>query len=177
MNGTNAYTTHYVGNAGPIGTNPTTGAAYQVNGLTSSQGGLACEGVLPYYPSVSSATPTVPVGVTIVGISDGTSGTLMVMEMAWRGLETSPGSLRAWPRGCAWNNDCTAVKNVRNAMNTVKYNGGGNYNSMSAGSNHTNGCNVVLADGSVRFLSASVDLNRVLLPMASRAGGEVVSGN
>ena len=175
--GQNAFTIHYVGNAGPFGTNPATGAAYQVNGPASSQGGLACEGVLPYYPGPSSSTPTIPAGVTITHISDGTSSTLMLFEVAWTGLENSPGSLRAWPRGCAWNNDCTAVKNVRNAMNTVRYNGGGNFNNISMGSNHTNGCNVAFADGSVRLLSKSVDLNRVLLPLASRAGGEVVSNN
>jgi len=33
---------------------------------------------------------------------------------------------------------------------------------------------VALADGSVRFLSATVDLNNVLKPLASRAGGEVI---
>jgi hypothetical protein len=30
-----------------------------------------------------------------------------------------------------------------------------------------------MADSSVRVLSADVDMNTVLLPMASRAGGEV----
>src|SRR5438874_2675860 len=96
---------------------------------------------------------------------------LMVFEVAWKGLEVSPGSLRAWQRGCAWQNDCTSHKNVTNQMNTVKYNGGGNYNDISMGSNHPGGCNVGFGDGSVRFLSKSVDLNRVLLPLASRAGG------
>jgi prepilin-type processing-associated H-X9-DG protein len=172
-----AFTTHYVGNAGPYGVNPMTGAAYQVNGAASSQGGLACEGMLPYYPSFTSATPTKPAGVTMNGIQDGTSNTLMVFEVTWNGLELSPGSLRAWPRGCAWNNDCTAIKNVRNAMNTVRYNGGGNYNNISMGSNHATGCNAAFGDGSVRFLSQSVDLNRVLLPLASRAGGETIPNN
>jgi prepilin-type processing-associated H-X9-DG protein len=71
--------------------------------------------------------------------------------------------------------DCTATKNVTNAMRTVRYNGGGNFNDISMGSNHTGGCNVAMGDGSVRFLRDSIDLNRVLKPMASRNGGEVFS--
>ena len=60
-------------------------------------------------------------------------------------------------------------------MKTVRYNGGGNYNDISMGSNHTGGCNVAFGDGSVRFLRESVDLNTVLKPLASRAGGETVT--
>jgi prepilin-type N-terminal cleavage/methylation domain-containing protein/prepilin-type processing-associated H-X9-DG protein len=179
VSGGNAYTIHYVGNMGPKGTNPVTGTAYAVNGPTSSQGGLACEGMLPYHASLSSATPTITslAAVRMTDVTDGTSNTLMVFEVAWKGLELSPGSLRAWPRGCAWANDCTALKNVTNAMRTVRYNGGGNFNDISMGSNHTGGCNAVFGDGSVRFLRDSIDLNRVLLPLASRGGGEVITLN
>jgi prepilin-type processing-associated H-X9-DG protein len=60
-------------------------------------------------------------------------------------------------------------------MRTVRYNGGGNYNDISMGSNHTGGCNVAFGDGTVRFLRESIDLNRVLLPLASRSGNEIVS--
>ncbi len=169
----NAYTTHYVGNMGPIGTNPQTGGAYPFN--PSGQGLLACDGVLPMHPSLVSANPAQPVGVKIADILDGTSNTLMVFEVSWKGLEATPGSYRSWTRGIAWNNDSTAAKNVQNAMNVVRYNGGGNYNSISMGSNHPGGCMVTLADGSTRFLSRTIDLNRVLLPLASRSGGEVVA--
>jgi prepilin-type N-terminal cleavage/methylation domain-containing protein/prepilin-type processing-associated H-X9-DG protein len=168
-----AYTTHYVGNMGPKGTNPTTGTAYTwVN--CGGQGGLAVDGMLPYHTSVWTSRPTRTSGVTMTGISDGTSNTLMIFEAAWSGMERSPGSLRSWVRGCHWNDDCTSMKNVANAMRTVKYNGGGNWNDISMGSNHSGGCNVALGDGSVRFLRESVDLNRVLKPLASRAGGEVI---
>jgi prepilin-type N-terminal cleavage/methylation domain-containing protein/prepilin-type processing-associated H-X9-DG protein len=172
--GQNAFTTHYVGNMGPIGTNLTTGQPYPA--ITGgSQGPQATDGILPLYPSPITAYPAAAAGVTMADVSDGTSNTLMVFEVAWKGLELSPGSLRAWPRGCGFKNDCTASKNVTNQMNTVKYNGGGNFNDISMGSNHPGGCNVCFGDGSVRFLRASVDLNRVLLPLASRAGGEVVN--
>jgi prepilin-type N-terminal cleavage/methylation domain-containing protein/prepilin-type processing-associated H-X9-DG protein len=170
-----AYTTHYIGNAGPKGTNPVTGTPYNVNGNPTSQGGLACDGILPYHPFFSTTEPAVPDGVRITMITDGTSSTLMLFEASWIGLETSPGSLRSWVRGCLWNNDCFVQRNVTNAMNTVKYNGGGNFNDVSMGSNHPGGCNVAMGDGSVRFLFRSLDLNTVLLPLASRNGGEVIS--
>jgi prepilin-type N-terminal cleavage/methylation domain-containing protein/prepilin-type processing-associated H-X9-DG protein len=173
VSGQNAYTIHYVGNMGPKGTNPTTGAAYGFANR-GGQGGMAVDGMLPYNTSVWTAQPAKPTGVTMTGITDGTSNTLMLFEVAWSGLELSPASLRAWPRGCHWNDDCTSMKNVFNAMRTVRYNNGGNYNDISMGSNHTGGCNVALGDGSVRFLRESVDLNRVLKPLASRAGGEVL---
>ena len=123
-NGQNAYTIHYVGNMGPKGTNPTTGAAYQVNGPMYYQGGLASEGILPFHSGAASSQPN-PLGtVKLTDIFDGTSNTLMLFEVAWTGLVQGPGSHRAWPRGCVWDNDCTAMKNVTNAMRTVYYNGG-----------------------------------------------------
>ncbi len=170
----NAYTTHYVGNMGPIGTNPVSGTAYSANTPGGSQGPLACDGVLPLHPYVVSANPANPIGVKFAEITDGTSNTLMLLETSWKGLELSPGSYRSWVRGAGWSNDSTAAKNVQNAMNVVRYNGGGNYNSISMGSNHPGGCMVSLADASVRFLSKTTDLNRVMLPLASRNGGEVL---
>ena len=96
----------------------------------------------------------------------------MVFEASWKGLEESPTSYRSWVRGACWNNDSTSIKNIKNAMNTVRYNGGSNYNEISMGSNHPGGCTVGLADASVRYLAADVDMNTVLLPLASRAGSE-----
>jgi prepilin-type N-terminal cleavage/methylation domain-containing protein len=168
--GENAYTTHYYGNAGPVGTNPQTRRAYAT--LPSSQGALACEGVLPLSPSVVTSNPGSALPVRIKDITDGTSKTLMHYEIAWKGLEEAPASYRSWIRGICWNNDSSSSKNVKNAMNTVRYNGGSNYNEVSMGSNHPGGCGVAMADASVRFLSQDVDLNSVLLPVSSRAGGD-----
>jgi prepilin-type processing-associated H-X9-DG protein len=172
----NAYTTHYVGNAGPKGINPMTGTAYGINNLNNGQDGHASDGILPLYPTAtgSTAIPSSPSAVTLTGISDGTSNTLMVFEVAWSGLERSPGSLRSWVRGCNWTSDDTGSKNVANAMRTVRYNGGGDFNDISMGSNHPGGCNVAFADGSIRFLRESIDLNTVLKPLASRNGGELL---
>jgi prepilin-type processing-associated H-X9-DG protein len=44
------------------------------------------------------------------------------------------------------------------------------------GSYHTNGANIALADGSIRFLSDSTALN-VIYMLSTRAGGEVLPGN
>jgi prepilin-type N-terminal cleavage/methylation domain-containing protein len=170
----NAYTTHYVGNMGPISTS-STGSGYAYN--PSTQGLLACDGILPLHPTVISGNPPNPEGVRMSMVTDGTSNTLMVFEVSWKGLELSPGSFRAWIRGISWNGDSTGAKNVQNAMNTVRYNGGSNYNSVSMGSNHPGGCNAGLTDGSFRFLSKNIDLNLVLLPLASRGGGETVAGD
>ena len=173
--GAKAKTTHYVGNAGPKGTNPTSGQPYGVNTVGAAQGGLAADGVLPFIPSVvSSATPT-PAATTLIGITDGTSNTLMVMEASWKGLDAA--SYRAWQRGFAWNSDGNCSKNVANGMNVQAYTTTGTFNDTSIGSNHTGGCNVGFADGSVRFLRSSIDLNTVLKPLASRNGGEVVASD
>jgi prepilin-type N-terminal cleavage/methylation domain-containing protein len=175
-----AYAIHYVGNMGPITTGLSASSTYNGTGYAfnpSTQGLLACEGILPFHPVIVSSNPVTPDGVRIAMISDGTSNTLMVFEVAWKGLELSPGSFRAWVRGISWNGDSTGAKNVQNAMNTVRYNGASNYNSVSMGSNHSGGCSAGMADGSTRFLNRNIDLNSILLPMASRAGGETVTGD
>jgi prepilin-type N-terminal cleavage/methylation domain-containing protein/prepilin-type processing-associated H-X9-DG protein len=164
-----AFTTHYVGNGGPKGTNPLTGTAYNLNGSGSSQGGFSADGMLPFIPYVTSSAPGVPSSICLTDVQDGTSNTLMVLEASWTGLDAK--TYRSWARGFLWNNDGSCSKNVTNAMNVQSYTSG-NYNDVSMGSNHVNGCNVAFGDGSVRFLTSSVDLNSVLLPLASRAGGE-----
>jgi len=169
-----AYTTHYHGNAGPKGTNLITGAPYNVNGNPTSQGGLACDGILPFHTGFTTTSPSTPASVTLQGITDGSSNTIMLFESSWIGLDVAPGSHRSWVRGCSWDGDCAASRNVTNAMSTVKYNGGGNFNDISMGSNHSGGCNVAMGDGSVHFLHENIDLNRVLLPLASRNGGETI---
>jgi type II secretory pathway pseudopilin PulG len=174
IGGTNAFTTHYVGNMGPIGTNMSTGTAYPM--VPTVHGGLAFGGVLPLHPTPVTANPTRAVGVSVRDITDGLSKTLLAFEASWKGLETF--SYRSWVRGVAWNREASAAKNIRDGMGITAYNGvpaSLTFNNISMGSDHPGGCQVLLADASVRFLSASVDLNTVLLPLASRAGGEQAS--
>lgn len=176
------YTTHYVGNMGPIGTNVATGAAYPMlsDSTTNSSvhGNLACGGILPLSPTEITANPTRAVGVSARDVTDGTSKTLLAFEASWKGLETF--SYRSWVRGACWRGESTAAKNVRDGMGLTAYNGvpaSSTFNNISMGSDHPGGCQVVMADASVRFLSATVDLNRVLLPLASRAGTEQVNND
>jgi prepilin-type N-terminal cleavage/methylation domain-containing protein len=170
-----AYSTHYVGNMGPVTTTTSTTNPGYAAITGGAQGALACEGIFPMSPVVVAQNPTNPEGVRLSMVTDGTSNTLMTFEVAWKGLELSPGSMRAWVRGVTWLSDSTGAKNIQNAMNTVRYNGGGNYNSVSLGSNHPSGCNAGMTDGSLRFVSKNIDLNNVLLPLASRASGETVT--
>jgi prepilin-type processing-associated H-X9-DG protein len=52
---------------------------------------------------------------------------------------------------------------------------GGPNNHVASRSRHLGGVNVLLGDGSVRFMQNSVDLLTVWRPMATIAGGEVIS--
>jgi len=173
----NAYTTHYVGNAGPIGTNLTTSGSYTNIAANSSTvyGPTACDGVLPFTPSVITGTPApangkpVLMAVRLKDITDGTSTTLMIFEVAWAGNN----ALRSWIRGSGFHGETTTVKSVSSQMRVTSFiNGNSNYNNVSMGSQHFGGCTVTFADASTRFLSDAADLNTVLLPIASRNGGE-----
>src|SRR5262249_61075843 len=54
--------------------------------------------------------------------------------------------------------------------------GGANPCKRSSGSFHTNGMNFLMCDGSVRWISMSIDIN-LLAAMATIAGGEVTADN
>jgi prepilin-type N-terminal cleavage/methylation domain-containing protein/prepilin-type processing-associated H-X9-DG protein len=163
--GKQTYTTHYYGVAGPKGTNPATGAAYLVVGGPPNppgdftQGGFAQQGVL----SLSSH-------IHLTDIKDGTANTLLLGEISWN----DENGYRVWLRGTCCNNDSTAVRNVTNAIGLVAYNGGGNYNDASFGSMHSSGgANFALADGSVRWIGASISMG-AYLSAASRNGSETI---
>lgn len=161
VDGRKTYTSDYHGVAGPKGTNPS-GTAYNVLANPSGQGGFATQGIL-------GRDSTVRIG----DIQDGTSNTLAIGEVSVR-LSTgvileSDGA--DWIRGMGLGgtaNGMASCRNVQNAINTP-YNG--IYNDISFGSLHTGGAQFVMSDGSVRFMTASVDLV-VYKSTASRDGGE-----
>lgn len=162
VDGRKTFTSDYHGIAGPKGINPT-GTAYSVLANPAGQGGFATQGIL----GKDSIT-------RIGDIPDGTSNTLAVGEVSVR-LSTgvileSDGA--DWVRGMGLGgtgNGMASCRNVQSAINTP-YNG--IYNDISFGSLHTGGAQFVMADGSVRFVTASADLV-VYKSTASRDGGEV----
>jgi prepilin-type N-terminal cleavage/methylation domain-containing protein/prepilin-type processing-associated H-X9-DG protein len=148
------YTTHYYGVMGPKGMN-TDGSAYRVE--SGNHGGFAKQGVL-YKDSRTRITDVV----------DGTSNTFLVGETSWDQV-----GYRMWTRGCDTTAWCASCKNVVNPLTKVGYNGSNNFNDVSFGSNHGGGgANFLMTDGSVRYLSATVDMI-AYLATASRDGGEV----
>lgn len=155
INGVAPYTTHYYGVMGPIGTNPTTGQAYQWTNAPP-YGGFALQGVFQQNFDVR-----------LTDITDGTSNTLAIGEMSW----TDPVNgtrYRSWLRGCDTTPVCAGCKNVSVAINTP---GDGTFMNMAFGSQHPGGANFALADGSVRFLVQTVPLG-TYLAAASKDGGE-----
>lgn len=155
-----AFTTHYYGVAGPLGTNPKTGTAYAFR--TTDQGNTAKQGVLGMGSNVK-----------LTDITDGSTNTLMLGEQSW----TAANYYRVWHRG-TFNDtsvpyrDTTCCRNVLNQMYATPYNGGGNSNNTSFGSEHSgHGANFALADGSVRWIAASINMG-TYLGLASYNGEE-----
>ncbi len=163
VDGRKTFTSDYHGVAGPKGTNPATGAAYQVQTTPSGQGGFATQGILGRDSKTRFAS-----------LTDGTSNTLMVGEVSvrWNGnILASDGA--DWVRGVGFGNGMAGCRNVQNAINTP-YNGV--YNDISFGSLHTGGAQFVMGDGSVRFVQTSIALV-VYKATSSMDGGEVQVAN
>jgi prepilin-type processing-associated H-X9-DG protein len=149
--GARAKTIHYVANMGPY--DPANTSAY--TSLTSSQGAQATQGVI-YFRSQT----------TLVQIKDGTSNTLMVGEQSWNQPDW-----RAWTRGCDSAGTCVSARNITSSFKSRPY-GSGDWNWVSLGSQHAGGANMLLCDGSVRFVNNNVPLN-VLWNIASRNGDDL----
>jgi prepilin-type N-terminal cleavage/methylation domain-containing protein/prepilin-type processing-associated H-X9-DG protein len=153
--GTPPYTTHYYGVLGPKGTNPATGQPYAWQN-TGDHGGFAQQGVF------QRETTT-----RITDVVDGSSVTFAVGEISWVN-EVTGTRYRSWIRGCHNSTACSSAKNVANAINTP---GVGTFDDIAFGSPHSGGTNFCRADGSVQFLTESINLG-VYRSMSSRNGGE-----
>jgi prepilin-type N-terminal cleavage/methylation domain-containing protein/prepilin-type processing-associated H-X9-DG protein len=169
IDGTTAvYTTHYYGIMGPKGTSPVTTQPYLTVNATDAHGGYSLEG--PFMPEITAvAGVTPPVGYKTTHITDGTSNTIMVGEISWENNITGT-RYRSWVRGCDGAPVCAGVRNVANAINSPSI---ALFNDIAFGSNHGGGANFALADGSVRFLSADMNLT-TYRSLASRAADEPV---
>jgi len=147
-----AYTTHYYGVPGPKN-----GTLYPVDGITDANGGVATGGIL-YRDSK----------VKLVQITDGTSNTLMVGEVAFE--KNLPG-YRMWIRGCSTSFTCGSFKNVTNPLNCCPFTGSTRFMDISFGSNHSGGANFCFGDGTVRFLSNNINF-AIYQAAATRDAGE-----
>jgi len=142
------------------------------------EGGFANNGILFRQSSVRLAD-----------VTDGTSTTLMVGEIAWD-VERAGFRLHhcSWIRGTGTgplNRDgvySCSCKNVHfginehgweTAVTSPGVNGGDYRNDVSFGSHHPGGCQFAMGDASVQFLSEDIDL-AAYKSLASRNGGEVV---
>jgi prepilin-type N-terminal cleavage/methylation domain-containing protein/prepilin-type processing-associated H-X9-DG protein len=161
------FVAHYHGVAGP---NDGAAATYQEDppGASTPQGRFAKQGMLFKNSKVRLTDAT-----------DGTSTTFLVGETSWRQGDTqSTQGYRGWSRGCDVSS-CTSARNVANGLGTTPFSfgsGAGNFNDMSFGSRHAGVTHFGFADGSVRNLRDNTPLG-TLLALASRDGGEVVSGD
>ncbi|MCA9204109.1 MAG: DUF1559 domain-containing protein [Pirellulaceae bacterium] len=155
---TNYFTTHYYGVMGPTGVNPQSLTNYPEN-TSGSHGGFSQAGIW-YHNDVRGFN----------NIIDGTSNTFAFGEISWTDRGGNPTRYRVWTRGGRVNDFMAPCKNVANQINTDQT---GLFNDMSYGSQHPGGCQFGLADGSVRFVSETIDYN-MLLSAASMSGGETV---
>ena len=126
-------------------------------------GGHANTGIL--YPNSA---------VRIGDVRDGTSNTLMVGEIAW---DTE----QFWPWTYGTSDGYVGVysaKHVRHPINSTKSITGvpvpGNFNDGSFASMHPGGAQFVFADGSVEFLSETIDL-ALYRALATRACNEIAA--
>jgi prepilin-type N-terminal cleavage/methylation domain-containing protein len=155
VGGEATYTTHYYAVMGPKGVNPISGNRYPEVDPTATHGGYALSGVLHRNSSTNMGH-----------VIDGTSNTIMVGEISWEAANC----FRIWPRGINGTASGSA-KNVEFGINVMPYNGSNNFNDVSFGSQHPGGANFAVTDGSVRFISETVDL-ALYLAAASMNGRE-----
>ena len=166
VDGQLAWTIHYYGNTGPIGTNPIEDEEYERNKPKEGKYGEVAHGGILYTES----------DIRFADITDGTSNTIAFGEMSWNGHE----GYRAWHRGRVWvggggNAAYVTSKNHKYAINIGKKTKDDTYkqinNNGPYGSEHPGGAQFSMCDGSVRFVADSIE-HSLYLGMASRDGGE-----
>lgn len=166
---TNDWTTHYYAVLGAKGTNAATGAPYEVEpwypGASPPMqgGGHASNGVL--YRNSATA---------LKKITDGSSHTLLIGELAWDRTSFYGSWMSGSSNGGSLN---YAGKNVTYPLNSLTSAVSAtlsNWNDVSFGSMHAGGAHFALADGSATFISENIAL-AVYQGLASRNGNELAS--
>jgi len=158
-----AYTTHYYGNAGPVGLNPLTGQEYRrdTSRENASFGEYAIEGVFLLRGQTSFRD-----------ITDGTTNTLGIGEISYQSYPF----FRAWSRGLYYSGGGVALLDTKNhkwPINAAKKGGlTMTFNNGGYGSEHPGGATFGMMDGSVRFITESIDM-AAYRGAASCGAGEV----
>jgi prepilin-type N-terminal cleavage/methylation domain-containing protein len=172
-------TTHYYGVMGPGG--PTDNHTIVLNGTTytyrqgdsGANAAWSGNGMFSQYRESSGSISTFRV-VKLTDVNDGLTNTLMLAERSinYATLPCNPSShdYRSWIRGNSGGSGAT--KNVTFPINSTLYNCSNNFNHISFGSQHNNGAQFCLGDGSVRFINQSIDLN-IYKAASSMNSGEV----
>lgn len=168
----NYYTTHYYGIQGPIGTNTTTGQEYK-RYENIAPNGVSSQGLF------TMCVPSYRDAIDFGAVTDGLSNTLAFGEISWNDYL----GYREYTFGVHWGSgdEATSIMSTKDvnwpinvglqSTSTVYR----NYNRTGAyGSHHPGGANFALADGSVRFLSETINMD-TYLSLASRNGAEVIT--
>ncbi|QDS92052.1 hypothetical protein FF011L_07880 [Roseimaritima multifibrata] len=142
------YTTHYYGVMGPTGTNPQSGVAYKEN-TSGAHGGWSEQGLFRWGLKPKN----------FANIVDGTSNSLAFGEISWSERNGNATRYRAWTRGGQVNQYMAPAKNIARAINSDYT---ALFNDMSMGSEHPGGAMFGLCDGSVRFVSETINFSTYL---------------
>ena len=162
---------HYYAVLGPIGPNAFSGnAPYLQNGIDAGFGFCAAQGA--FGQAQANGATVIPINNPLRGVTDGTSNTLLLGEMAWNNYPY----WRPWTRGYYVDARGTllyASKNVKNPINSRIADG---WNDGSFGSLHPSGAMFSRCDGSVQFLRQNIDMG-TYRALASRDGSESISAD
>ncbi len=165
---TGVQTTHYYGNSGPIGTNPSTGLDYPRD--TANE---RADGAFGEYAIGGFFGPKVKADYS--SVTDGLSNTIAIGEVAYKEYP----KYRAWNRGVYYASGVAllSTKNHKFPINIAVANPSiapsFSFNNGGYGSQHPGGAMMGMGDGSVRFFTESIAMP-TYLALASREGGEVV---
>jgi len=160
LDGRYTYTSHYYGVAGPKGTDPS-GNDYPFEN-SGTLGGFALNGVLSKDSKIRFAD-----------ITDGTSNTLALGEIALPNTGYAPpggGDGASWVRGIWSGGNPTGMSSCKNISVGIN-NPSPNFNDDSFSSLHPGGAMFAKCDGSVSFVSETIDM-ALYKSSASRNGRE-----
>jgi prepilin-type N-terminal cleavage/methylation domain-containing protein/prepilin-type processing-associated H-X9-DG protein len=145
---------------------------YTANGLINPGGTIDHDGAL----SVSTETP-------VVGITDGTSNTFLVMEDAgrpnWYVLGRAQGTILPRPEGFGWTDPdggAGSMDGTDAATGAINGSSGTGRCIMNCNNDsepysmHTGGMNAAMADGSVRFVSQNINAATFAALCTAKAG-------